>query len=85
MDINEVKKAARTYDEIVQQLEAKGITREQIARLAEGAAAQRELAGREHFIEISQDDSMAVVISKLDKLQETVDGIAAKLDAEGSA
>lgn len=84
--MDDIDKPIRTVQEIIEALRAKGLSSDQLAAIADIAAKRSGLAPSvEHVIEIPQDDSMAVVIAKLDKLQESVDSLAAKLDAEDLA
>jgi uncharacterized protein YoaH (UPF0181 family) len=68
----------KSADEIIEGLEAKGLSRgEQIGKLADDVVDQRRRA-----TEVPEDDALAAIVAKLDKLQEAVDRIAAKLDAD---
>ncbi|MFN8162908.1 MAG: hypothetical protein U0R26_03580 [Solirubrobacterales bacterium] len=64
-------------DQLATSLEAKGLSREEILRVTQNAAAAQE-----QVIQVAEDDALAVISAKLDKLQKSVDGLAAKLDAE---
>lgn len=70
----------RSVDQLATSLEAKGLSRDEILRVTQNAAAAQE-----HLVEVPEDDALAVISAKLDKLQESVDGLAAKLDAEDPA
>lgn len=66
---------------IVAELEAKGITREQINAYLEDAQAKRAAKIAREVAEIPSDP-LEVIEAKIDRLQESVDAIAAQLDDE---
>jgi hypothetical protein len=64
--------------ELIASLRERGFTDEDFARIGE-----RALSEREHLVEAPTDEiSLAELATKLDKLQETMDRLAAKLDAK---
>jgi len=78
--MNRPDKPEATVQELLSRLENLGISREEALAFADESAAKRQ-----HVIDVSEDDALAVIVSKLDKLQESVDSLAAKIDAQGSA
>jgi uncharacterized membrane protein len=70
----------KTAAEILESLKVRGLTETDIAALTERLASKRE-----DFMELPEVGGFETVLARLDKLQETVDRIAAKLDAEESA
>jgi hypothetical protein len=67
----------KPVSELISELESLGVTKEEIDGHLDDAQAKR---ARE--MALPAEDSLAVVIGKLDKLQESVDNLAAKLNAE---
>jgi chromosome segregation ATPase len=71
----------KSLEELLSELERLGISREQALAYAESEAAKRQ-----HVVDIPTDEpTVADLSAKLDKLQEAVERIAAKLDAKDSA
>jgi hypothetical protein len=66
----------KSVPELIAELKAHGVTKEQIADYTQQELDRRD---REETLDF---DPLDAISSKLDKLQESVDGLAAKLDTK---
>jgi hypothetical protein len=64
----------QSFSELIKDLEARGVTKEHIEHSLEQAAERRERG------EVLDFDPLDAISTKLDKLQESVDALTAKLD-----
>jgi len=66
----------KSFNELVEELKARGMTSEEIALSLEQASDRHD---RKEALDF---DPLDAISAKLDKLQESVDSLAAKLDAK---
>ncbi len=76
--MNDERALDNAIEKTISELEAKGVTREQIHAMIEDVRAEQDREAMEPVV----TDPMDEISDKIDKLQESVDALAAKLDRE---
>lgn len=69
----------KSFSELIAELESRGVTKEQMDAYFQEADAERS-RGAAREAALPQEDPLDVISAKLDKLQGSVDALAAKLD-----
>lgn len=76
--MNDENALDKSIEEAISDLEAKGVTREQIHAIAEEVRADQDREAMRPVVV----DPLDAISTKLDKLQASVDSLASKLDAK---